>query len=181
MAREEVTAIIKGNSLPINLKRVVMTEFSENTNPSTGNSAESVMDNAMSVEVRPSIVLFWLRTKLSVTPKGISGSVPNTILGLIPLGSRDLMYPMKQVSGVQVNTKFSIVSAILGGICLIAGFASNIFIFFIPAAILLGNAYTAQVIILNTGNGKEIVKATWLDKAILESYANKVRAILHDM
>ena len=157
-----------------------MTEFSENTNPSTGNSSESVVDNAMTVEVRPSIVLFWLRTKLSVTPKGISGSVPNTILGLIPLGSRDLMYPMKQVSGVQVNTKFSIVSAILGGICLITGFFGAI-IFLIPAAILIGNAYTAQVIILNTGNGKEVVKATWLDKAILESYANKVRAILHDM
>ena len=157
-----------------------MTEFSENINPSTGNSSESVVDNAMTVEVRPSIVLFWLRTKLSVTPKGISGSVPNTILGLIPLGSRDLMYPMKQVSGVQVNTKFSIVSAILGGICLITGFFGAI-IFLIPAAILIGNAYTAQVIILNTGNGKEVVKATWLDKAILESYANKVRAILHDM
>jgi len=156
-----------------------MTEFSENTNPSTGNSAESVVDNAMIVEVRPSIVLFWLRTKLSVTPKGISGSVPNTILGLIPLGSRDLMYPMKQISGVQVNTKFSVGSLLLGGIFFVLGF--GLFFTFIPAAILLGNAYTAQLIILNTGNGKEVVKATWLDKAILESYANKVRAILHDM
>jgi len=179
VAREEGTAIIKFDSLPINLKRVVMTEFSENTNPSTGNSAESVLDNAMSVEVRPSIVLFWLRTKLSVTAKGISGSVPNTILGLIPLGSRDLMYPMKQVSGVQVNTKFSVSSLLFGGLFFIAGFFT--FITFIPAAILLGNAYTAQLIILNTGNGKEIVKSTWLDKAILESYANKVRAILHDL
>ena len=145
--------------------------------------AESAASGTVVVEVRPNLALFWLRTKLEVNAKGISGSVPNTILGIIPVGKKDISFPTRQISGVQVNTKFS-VFALLAGILfasmIFSGSAGGAVIGVLFGVLFLGNAYTTQLVILNTGNGQETVKATWLDKAVLEGYAAKVRQIIHD-
>lgn len=143
--------------------------------PPAGPSGE-VASGINSIVVRPNLALFWLKTTLTVTPKGITGSIPNTIFGVIPLGYKDVMFPLRQVSGVSVITKFSVLRLIVGLILATVGWA--LILPGIFGVIMLFNVYTAQLQIFNTGMAAEVIGATWLDKAILESYANQVRAHL---
>ncbi|CAB4329771.1 MAG: hypothetical protein F2839_00315 [Actinobacteria bacterium] len=139
------------------------------------------LGDTFQISVRPSLVLFWLRTSLTVSSDGISGKVPNTVLGIVPLGSRTIMFPLRQISGVAVNTKFHIFRAFFGVLFLMGGIGDGGLFPLIIGALLVLNAYTVRLNILNTGLGVEVVSATWLDKSVIESYALRVQKLLNSI
>ena len=156
-----------------------MSEFQQFPPAPPAGPSGDIVSGVYKVVVRPNLALFWLKTTMTVTPNGITGSIPNTIFGVIPIGYRDIMFPLRQVSGVSVNTKFSVLRLVIGLLLATFGWALIVPGFF--GVIMLFNAYSAQLQIFNTGMAAEVIGATWLDKAILESYANQVRAQLLDI
>jgi hypothetical protein len=139
------------------------------------------------VNVRPNLMFFWLQSTLTVDDRGITGRVPNTVFGVIPVGSKEIMFPLKQISGISISSKFHIFRAFFG---FIFTFSGAVGLFDSPAdrglaigmtfvgLLLAFNAYIVSLNILNTGHGVEQVRATWLDKQILEHYSNKVRSLI---
>ena len=78
-----------------------------------------------SEEMAVSLVLFFLKTRVALTSNRIVGQWPNTFLGLIPVGSSSMTYPLTSVASVAVSTKIGIGSLILGVILLLVGLSDS--------------------------------------------------------
>ncbi|MBP3041701.1 hypothetical protein J9303_19865, partial [Bacillaceae bacterium Marseille-Q3522] len=70
------------------------------------------------------LVLAWLKTSFSLTNKRIIGNEPNTVFGLIPLGVKEVTYPLKNVASVSVSTKFHFKRFVLGIILILLGLST---------------------------------------------------------
>ena len=71
--------------------------------------------------VRTSLVLFWLKTRLTLTNLRLFGSVPNTMLVVIPLGRKDITQPLSRISNVSFETKFHVIRFVLGLLIVLTG------------------------------------------------------------
>ncbi|MCD7101744.1 hypothetical protein [Pseudoclavibacter sp. 13-3] len=133
--------------------------------------------------VRPSVIAFWLKTTLAVTNRRFVGSVPNTIFGVIPLGSETLSMPLGNVAGVTVNTQFSVGRAFLGLLlavlgCICFGFGGGIVVLGIVLVIFglagLLNALSARLVVQNNAGGSRDVIVSIVDKGRIEAFAEEV-------
>lgn len=134
------------------------------------------------VRLSPSVILFWLRTSLGVSSRRLVWKAPNTLFGLIPLGSNEEATPLSNTASVSVNVRFSVGRAVIGFFWLIislglfgsdAAFAGLLFL--ILAFASFANTLSAALVIRNNGGGIQKVKVSILDKARLESFAEKVK------
>ena len=55
----------------------------------------------------PSVVLFWLKTSVAASNMRVMYKSPNTLLGVIPLGSSTQTIPLRNIASVDTNTKFN--------------------------------------------------------------------------
>ena len=62
-------------------------------------------ENLSSASLRPSLVTPWLSTDVAVTNRRFLAKMPNTILGLFPVGSKDVSVPVGNVASVGVDVK----------------------------------------------------------------------------
>jgi hypothetical protein len=145
-------------------------------------------DNVLAtVSVRPSPLLFWLTVDLRVSEKSISGKQPNTVLGIIPAGYKKVSYALKQVSGVDVETKVSVSKILLGALVFFAGvmaFSSNLFLGLLLAilgAALFVAGLTAALAITNTGGATQYITVSLLDRAKLEEFASVTQKAVLDV
>jgi hypothetical protein len=135
----------------------------------------------------PSPILFWLKTELVVTEKRISGTTPNTFLGIIPLGSSNVLFPLKQVSGIGVNNKIKPIRIALGLLLAVAGlstfgnsfFAALLMVLF-GVSLFLGGLTAALEITNNAGSTQRVI-VTLFDKTRLQALANVARQHLVDL
>jgi hypothetical protein len=138
--------------------------------------------NIYSAKFSPSVVLFWLKTELAVTNMRIVSKSPNTLFGLIPLGSSDAAYPLANTSGVGVETKFSVGRAFWGlAFLIVALFNLNAFfgwVLLLLGGVLLVNASSAALKVQNNGGGMTYLKVSILEKAKLEQFRDEVNARL---
>ncbi len=121
----------------------------------------------------PSVIVFWLKTHVGVSTTRIVTKKPNTIFGIIPLGYGDANYPLTNVAGVGVNTRFSVAKLIFGLIFLIGGAASvaklpglGILLLIIAVAFLAGT-FRARLVIVNNSGGKDGVDVSIFEKSKL--------------
>jgi hypothetical protein len=141
--------------------------------------------SSVSVSVRPTPTLFWVKTKLEANSKSISGSVPNTLFGWIPIGKREIMSPMKQIAAISVNQDLQkpqlLIGTVVGLIAIFGGtgFVSSLLLLLVAAATLLSSV-RVQLVITNTGGGKEGVTVSFLDKAALQVFVNGARQYMID-
>lgn len=56
----------------------------------------------------PSVVLFWLKTSVAASNMRVMYKSPNTLLGVIPLGSNTQTIPLRNIASVDTNTKFNL-------------------------------------------------------------------------
>lgn len=134
---------------------------------------------------RPSPVLFWIKTELSVTEKRIMGRRANTVLGVIPLGSTEMVFPLKQVSSVMVSTVVKPMRVIIGVLLFLIGLAHvtsalGVLAVLVGAAVVLGGLRAALVIMNNAGGRQEIV-VTLFEKVRLGNFASEVQQHLLDL
>ena len=81
-----------------------------------------------------STVAFYLHTDLSLTDRRFLAARPNTVLGLIPVGTSRSSYPIENIAGVSAGTRFDVLGVLFGGIALLIGLAA----LGIPNAQILG-------------------------------------------
>lgn len=72
-------------------------------------------------KVSPSLLTPYLKCELMCSSTRFVYKVPNTILGLIPLGSDENTIPLKSISSVNISNKLFIGRLIWGLIIAIAG------------------------------------------------------------
>lgn len=68
----------------------------------------------------PSVVLFWLKTSVAASNMRVMYKSPNTLLGVIPLGSSTQAIPLRNIASVDTNTKFNLGSFAWGAVFLVA-------------------------------------------------------------
>lgn len=71
-----------------------------------------------------SILLFFLHLELVLTDRRIAGRAPNTMLGLIPVGSREVNYPLSNISGIGTSIRFRPIAFIVGLLIILSGLAA---------------------------------------------------------
>ncbi len=137
-------------------------------------------DNITEESFSPSVILFWLRTRMGVSSTRIATTSSNTLLGVIPLGYADATYPLTNVAGVGVNTKLSVARLIFGLVLLGMGgtamdaSASLGFVILILAISMLANAMSATLQISNNAGGVSTVAVSILEKAKLEQFREQI-------
>ena len=108
-----------------------------------------------------STVAFYLHTELALTNRRFIATRPNTVLGLIPVGTNGASYPIENIAGVSAGTRFDILGVLFGGVALLFGvgtFGIDTARVLSVALILLGassviNAPKQWVEVLNSGGG----------------------------
>ena len=130
----------------------------------------------------PSVILFWLKTSIAASSTRVQYKSPNTILGLIPLGSQTQTILLRNIASVDTNTKFNMGSFIWGLVFLIAGFVCfqlNVVIALI--LVLLGianlcNMMSAQLDFVNQAGGRNSIVVSILEKNKLMQLAQEIQA-----
>ena len=69
-----------------------------------------------------SLLTFYLKGQIKSDQNFIIFKNPNTILGLIPLGSKTDKYPINQISSVSTNFKMKFLKLVLGIIAIVLAF-----------------------------------------------------------
>jgi hypothetical protein len=95
-----------------------------------------------------STLAFYLYTDLLLTDRRFIASRPNTLLGLIPVGTHRSNFPIENIAGVNAGTRFNIGGLILGVIGLLIGIVA----LKVPGAEILG-------VVLIAASGSVIVGA----------------------
>jgi len=75
------------------------------------------------VELRKSYIPFIPKSKFALTNKRVLGEYINVLLWIIPIGKNLVTYPLNQVSGVRIDTKFELKEFIVGLIVAFVGFS----------------------------------------------------------
>ncbi|KXP13907.1 hypothetical protein [Tsukamurella pseudospumae] len=134
----------------------------------------------------PSVILFWLRTSVGASSTRVVARQTNSALGLIPLGSKDIAYPLSNVAGVGVNTRFHLGRLVAGVInlliaypCLSNATSSGLLlviglIFLVFGVAALVNMFTATLTVQNNGGGVAVIGVSILEKAKLEALREQI-------
>lgn len=109
---------------------------------------------------------------------------PNTLLGVIPLGSSTQTIPLRNIASVDTNTKFNPGSFAWGVVFLVAGLAClsdsaavGILLLLIAAA-NLANTMSAQLDFVNQAGGRNSVKVSILEKDKLMQLAQNIQQLV---
>ena len=100
-----------------------------------------------------SLLFFWIKGHVDVTRRDVQCRTANIVLGLIPAGSRQQTIPLANISAAIIDTRFNIMSLIvgivlgLGGLATIgASFFGGVFIFLIGVLVFGGGIRTSLTI-----------------------------------
>lgn len=77
-----------------------------------------------SVNFSISLLLFWLKGKVEVDSRFVKINIPNTILGVVPLGSDQQNIPLKNISSATISSRFYFLRIIIGVIIMLLGLGS---------------------------------------------------------
>lgn len=137
--------------------------------------------NIVGERFSPNILLFWLKTSVAASNMRVQYRSPNTILGVIPLGSESQTIPLKNIASVDTSTKFNMGNFLFGMVFIIAGFASfsaNALLGII--LLLLGlvnicNMMSASLNFVNQAGGKNTVTVSILEKGKLSTLSQHIQ------
>src|SRR5438552_4221368 len=77
---------------------------------------------ALGYTFRYSLLAFYLRTQIVLTNRRLYAARPNTLFGLIPVGTRRSVFPIDSIAGVGATTRLSLATLVLGGLAGLIGF-----------------------------------------------------------
>lgn len=108
-----------------------------------------------------STVAFYLNTELVLTNRRLYAVRPNTLLGLIPVGTGRSNFPIENVAGVNAGTRFSLLGVIFGAFAILFGIAAlslpgawflGLLLFLLGIPALIG-APKQAIEVMNSGGG----------------------------
>jgi hypothetical protein len=118
------------------------------------------------------ILLFWLKSTLTLTNKRLIAVNPNTFL-FIPFGKRELTQPLKNIASVTSSTKFHfgnlLFGLILGVIGLVTIKSYGIFLILLGLYLVL-NSFTSTLMVTNNAGATPPVHLSILEKDKLAAF-----------
>lgn len=138
--------------------------------------------NIYGEKVSPSLLTPYLKGELMCSSTRLVYKVPNTVLGLIPVGANENTIPVKAIASVNTSTSLKIGRLLLGIMLVLAGFASfgsnsgvALLLLFISAS-FLAMSFPGKLNVVNHAGGVTSVTVSILDKARLEAFAKELQA-----
>lgn len=136
------------------------------------------------IEFITSIPTFYMKGKVEIATDSVRLSVPNTVLGLIPYGSRGGTYDVNHIASVHTDSRLSLKRLLFGGLLALLGLGGLSDSFGYVLLLLLGillvlNAFENDVIItLDSGLVIDVPLVVFeKDKATL--IEQKILTIVH--
>lgn len=132
----------------------------------------------------PSILTFWLKTSIAASSTRIQYRSPNALLNLIPLGSNTKTIPLRNVAGVETDSKFNLGNFALGIAWLVAAlrtFGSSIavgLILLLFAAADLANIMSMRVTFRDPSGGGSSITVSILEKDRLTQLAREIEKLV---
>lgn len=137
--------------------------------------------NIYGVKVSPSLLTPYLKGELMCSSTRLVYKVPNTVLGIIPLGADENTIPIKAIASVNTSTSLNLGRLLLGLVLLIAGFAtlsggSGIGVLLLLfAAMFLAMSFPGKLNVVNHAGGTTSVTVSILDKSRLSAFAKELQ------
>lgn len=136
----------------------------------------------------PNLFLFWLKAHYALTNKRLTGQQPNTLLGLIPLGKRNVSQPLRTIASVACVTKFWFKRLLVGLFFLVIGVGVMAEASFIGGLVLtlIGvggvlNCYTAYFNVTNNAGQELGCEVIITAQAEVESFANEMNQVISEL
>ena len=107
------------------------------------------------------MILFWFKTSIAASSMRVQCKSPNTLLGVIPLGSSTQTIPLRNIASVDTNI------FLIAGLACMKDSALVGILFLVLAAANLANTMSAQLDFVNQAGGRNTVKVSILKKAKL--------------
>lgn len=137
--------------------------------------------NIYGTKVSPSLMTWYMQGELMCSSTRFVFKMPNTLLGLIPLGSNENIIPLKNVVAVNTATKFHIGRFILGIIIFLAGlptfhdsFLGGLLLVAI-GLMFLAMTFPGELRVVNPAGGVQSVTVSILEKAKLAAFAKELQ------
>lgn len=138
----------------------------------------------------PNLLLFWMKTSLSITNRRVVARHPNTIFGVIPLGYNETSMPISAIA--QVNTSLTvkparlIVFGILAIGCIFMGIGNlgsamgiALLLFGVWFTLMAANGIFSQLSLLNQGGGVNSIVVSALEQGKLEQFKSKTNEYIY--
>jgi hypothetical protein len=135
-------------------------------------------------EFRVSNILFFLHWRMAVTNRRLIGRTPNTILGIIPLGSNQVSYPLPNIAGVATRRAYSVFSLIVGLFLLLGGLSSlgysatGGFLLTLLGLLILASTIRASIQVTNSGGQKIAHGIAISDRSTAQGFVNAVNTTI---
>jgi len=137
---------------------------------------ESVISSA---SLRSSNILMWIKMRLVLTNRRLAGDQPNFFMGIVPVGSQHITYPLGNIAGVSINTKFSILGIILGVIFVLIGITDiKAILSLVLGVLLIVNSFYGELRITNSGGQTLGHRISILDKGAAVAFVQEVNTAI---
>jgi len=133
-----------------------------------------------------STAAFYLHTELVLTNRRFIAARPNTVLGLIPVGTSRTSYPIENIAGVSAGTRFEILGVLFGGLALLFGLGTlgieaarvfSILLLLLGASSVI-NAPRQWVEVLNSGGGAVRFPVSVFERGRTLDFAGRVSEVI---
>ena len=118
------------------------------------------------------MILFWFKTSIAASSMRVQCKSPNTLLGVIPLGSSTQTIPLRNIASVDTNI------FLIAGLACMKDSALVGILFLVLAAANLANTMSAQLDFVNQAGGRNTVKVSILEKAKLMQLAQAIQQLV---
>ena len=128
-----------------------------------------------------SLILFFIKSSFEITNKRLVGQIPN-LIWIFPMGKNMVTYPLKNISGVRIDNKFSLKRFIIGIILILIGLSklSSLFIVFLIGIFVFISGFEVFFVIQNTAGATMKYAVSPLEKAKAQQLINELNQIIVD-
>lgn len=153
--------------------RVIMPQKYEAENPVQAQGFKAV-------EYITSYLTFYLKGKVEFTRDNIHLQVPNTVLGLIPLGKNQMSINVNHITGATSDFSlklFSLIIGVLGTLWCLSSLSDNTFIYLIGAIFFANialNAFQTKVSVLLDSGPAYVITLLIFEKAKAETIKTNI-------
>ena len=123
-----------------------------------------------------SLFTFYLKGEIKSEQNFISFKVPNTILGLIPLGAQTEKFTISQIASTATNTRLSLKYLLLGILLVLWGFSGLTESFLLGLILLLLGII--NLVVTTTAGQQKIISFLIFDKQKANQAAEQINAMI---
>jgi hypothetical protein len=130
-----------------------------------------------------SLLLFWLKGKVTVDNRFVKTNLSNTLLGFIPAGKDQQNIPLKNISGAMLSSKYFFKPIILGLILILIGlysFSDNFILGLILLILGIGSVGNGihTVLIIEKAGSPYFISVPFFEKQKMQQLSDNIHDAL---